>query len=94
VAHIKYRYAAAETFWDDFYSLSPSQKESARKAWQIFKLDPFDPRLRSHKIHRLSAVFGKTIYAVDIEGDLRSLFYIEGNTVWSVRIGTHALYKA
>ncbi|MBI2925555.1 MAG: hypothetical protein HYY24_07615 [Verrucomicrobia bacterium] len=93
MAPVRHRYAAAETFWDDFYSLSPSQKESARRAWQVFKLNPFDPRLRTHKIHRLSAVFGKTIYAVVIEGDLRSLFYIEGDTVWSVRIGTHDLYK-
>ena len=94
MAPVKYRYAAAETFWDDFYSLSPAQKESAGKAWQIFKLDPFDPRLRTHKIHRLSAVFGKTIYAAEIQGDLRSLFYIEEDIVWSVRIGTHDLYKS
>ena len=63
MARITYRYGATETFWEDFYSLSPSQKETARRAWQIFKLDPFDPRLRTHKIHRLSAVFGKTLYA-------------------------------
>ena len=94
MARITYRYGAAETFWDDFYSLSPAQKEAARKAWRIFRENPFDPRLRTHKIHRLSAVFGKTIYAVDVGADLRSIFYIEANTVWSIRIGTHDLYEA
>jgi hypothetical protein len=39
-------------------------------------------RKRPARIHWLSATFGKTVYAVGIEGDLRSLFYIEGDTVW------------
>jgi hypothetical protein len=36
--------------------LSSAQKESARRAWKIFKEDSFDPRLRTHKILRLDAV--------------------------------------
>jgi hypothetical protein len=50
---MKYRYRAVERFWTCFYRLPPSQKESTRKAWLIFKEDPFDPRLRTHKIQRL-----------------------------------------
>ncbi len=68
------RYRAVERFWTSFYRLSPTQKESVRKAWKIFKEDPFDPRLRTHKIQRLSARYGRTIYAVEIEGDLRATF--------------------
>jgi hypothetical protein len=60
---VSYRYRAAETFWVNFYALSPSQKESVRRAWQIFK------------------------------DDLRVVFYIEADTVWSVDVGTHALYR-
>jgi len=52
---MKYRYRAVERFWTSFYRLSPAQKESVRKAWKIFKEDPFDPRLRTHKIQSLSA---------------------------------------
>ena len=44
--------------------LSRSQKESAKKAFAVFRLDPFDPRLKTHKIHHLSALYKKTIYAV------------------------------
>ena len=90
---MKYRYCAAEPFWTHFYRLDDAQKEATRKAWKIFKENPFDPRLRTHKIHKLSALYGRTIYAVDVEGDLRSTFYIDGEWIVSVDIGTHEIYK-
>jgi hypothetical protein len=90
---MNYRFVAVEPFWTAFYRLNSSQKEAARRAWKIFKENPFDPRLRPHRIHRLSALYGHTIYAVDIEADLRSTFYIEGDLVISVDIGTHGIYK-
>jgi hypothetical protein len=49
--------------------------------------------LRSHKIHKLSARYGRTIYAVEIEADLRAVFYVEGDMVVSVDIGSHDLYR-
>ncbi len=64
-----------------------------RKVWQIFKNDPFDPRLRTHKIQCLSAHDGRTIYAVEIEGDLRSTFFLDGDMVVSLVVGTHEIYK-
>ena len=91
---MSYRYQATKTFWKNFYDLPASQKESARKVWQIFKQDPFDPRLRAHKIHRLSSIMRRTVYAAVIEGDLRVVFYIEGDTAVSFNIGTHAIYSA
>ncbi len=89
---MKYRYGATDNFWERFYALPADQKESARRAWAIFKKDPFDPRLRTHKIHRLSSEYGRTIYSVYIEGDLRAVFYIEKDRVVTVSIGTHAIY--
>jgi hypothetical protein len=35
-------------------------------AWKIFKKDPFDARLGTHKIHRLSAHYGRTIYSGEL----------------------------
>ena len=90
---MKYRFKPAEHFWESFYDLSPIQKDSTRRAWKIFKENPFDPRLRTHKIHRLSARYGRTIYAADIEGDLRAVFFIEGDCVVTVDIGSHDIYK-
>jgi hypothetical protein len=90
---MRYRFRAVERFWTCFYRLSPDQKASARKAWQIFKENPFDTRLGAHKILSLSAHYGRTIYSVRIDGDLRSTFYLDGNTVASLTVGTQEIYK-
>jgi mRNA-degrading endonuclease YafQ of YafQ-DinJ toxin-antitoxin module len=87
------RFKASETFWRNFYLLNSQQKESTRKAWAIFKANPFDPRLRAHKIHRLSAALGGTVYAVKIEADLRVVSYLHGDIVRTVDIGTHDVYR-
>jgi len=88
-----YRYEATEKFWAGFYGLSDSQRESVRRVWKIFRQDPFDARLGTHKIHRLSAHYGETIYSVVIEADLRVLFYIEGDIVKTLVVGTHDVYR-
>ncbi len=90
---MKYSFQASENFWKKFYRLSSQQKESVRLAWIIFKDNPFDSRLGTHRINSLSAHYKKTIYSVVIEADLRAVFYCEGNVVWTVDIGTHAVYK-
>jgi hypothetical protein len=90
---VKYRFKAAETYWKKFYQLSPHQKESVRQTWAIFRVDPFDPRLGTHRINKLSDRYKKTVYSVVIESDLRAIFYLEGDIVWTVDIGTHSLYR-
>jgi mRNA-degrading endonuclease YafQ of YafQ-DinJ toxin-antitoxin module len=87
------KHRATQRFWESFYGLSPAQKESTRRAWKIFKENPFDPRLRCHKIYRLSARYGHTIYAAEVEADLRVVFYVEGDVVVTVDIGSHSIYR-
>ena len=88
-----YVFKASETFWRNFYALPEGQKQSTRKAWLVFKNDPFDPRLNVHRIARLSALARRTIHSATVEYDLRVLFYIERDTVFTVDIGNHAVYK-
>lgn len=88
-----YFFNASPDFWKSFYALPPAQKASTRTAWAIFKQNPFDPRLRTHKINSLSASFKTTVFAVVIEGDLRAAFYLKGNIVFTFAIGTHDIYK-
>lgn len=88
------RFRTAKSLRRARVKLPADQQRAARTAFEIFRQDPFDARLRTHKIHRLSAAYGKTIYAVCIEADLRAVFYIEKQTVWTVDIGTHAIYRS
>ena len=88
-----YKFKASKRFWKSFEALPAAQRAAARSALRIFKQDPFDPRLRTHKIHRLSAALKHTVHAVVIEGDLRAAFYIEGDMIHSFAIGTHDIYK-
>lgn len=89
-----YRLKATPAFRKALAKLSLTQKQSAKKAFALFKKNPFDPRLRKHKIHHLSALYKRTIYAVWVEGDLRSIFYLNGENVVSLDIGTHAIYRS
>lgn len=88
-----YRYRATPQFWRSYAKLTASQQASARSVWPIFKANPFDPRLRTHKIASLSARFGRTIHSVWIEGNLRAVFYLDGSDCISVDNGTHAIYR-
>jgi hypothetical protein len=69
------------------------QQRRAREAFLIFKQNPFDSRVGSHKIQKLSARYGRVINAAEIEANLRVVFYIERNTVVTVDIGSHDLYR-
>lgn len=89
-----YRYEAAPAFWRSYRKLTLTQQNLARQAWQIFKRDPFHPRLGAHKIYSLSARAKETVYSVIVDGDLRVVFVLRGNVVYTLDIGTHALYRA
>ena len=87
------KFRATRAFWRSLGKLSPQQQEKTRNVFEIFKQNPFDARLRSHKIHKLSARYGRTIYAAEVEGNLRVAFYVEGDVVITVDIGTHDIYR-
>ena len=88
-----YTFRASETFWKRFYALSPQQKESVRRTWVIFKVNPLDPRLTTHRINRFSSLHRSTVYAVVVEGDLRVVFKIMGSEVQTIDVGAHDVYK-
>lgn len=90
---MSYLFKASETFWTKFYALSNGQKAAVRKKWKIFKIDPFDPSLGTHKIHRLSAIAKQTVYSVVIEGNLRVLFKIDAGIINTFDLGTHKVYQ-
>jgi len=87
------KFEVTDEFWRNFYALSPAQKKLVREKWKIFKADPFDPKLRSYKIQRLSGIAGHPIFSAVIAGDLRVTFRVDGSTVTTLDVGTHDIYK-
>lgn len=77
-----------------FRKLSISDQELAKEKFKIFRINPFDPKLGTHKIAKLSAAYKQTVYAVVIRGDLRSTFLMKGNIIWSLDIGSHFIYES
>jgi hypothetical protein len=92
---VSYEFRAVEEYWKNFYALPNRRKELVREKWGIFKINPFEPSLGSHKMERLSALAKHTIYSVVIEknGQLRVLFRIDDNVVTTLDVGTHDIYK-
>lgn len=88
-----YRFFATKKFWKQFYAASPQHKQLIRRAWVLFKINPFDPQLGTHKIPSLSTHYAKPIYSVVIDQDLRVLFSIEETEIITLVMGTHDVYK-
>src|SRR5437868_1866997 len=89
----KFVFKTTPAFRTALRKLTPRQKASARIAIAVFKENPFDARLRTHKIHGLSIKLRRTIYSVSIESDLRAIFYMDGDVVVRLDIGGHAIYR-
>ena len=65
-------------------------QELAEKREQIFRDDPFDPRLKTHK---LSGEF-EGYYAFSINFSYRIIFeFGDTNIIWFHQIGTHDIYE-
>jgi len=72
-----HRIEFTKSFVKQFKKLRPQQKERFYERLKLFKENPHDRTLRDH------ALKGKyTGYrSIDIEGDLRALYYIKGDVV-------------
>jgi mRNA-degrading endonuclease YafQ of YafQ-DinJ toxin-antitoxin module len=93
VATPAYTFKRTPQFRRSFDALSAAEQQAAKEAFAIFKNDPFDPRLRTHKINRLSALHRKAVFSVVILNNLRAVFHREGNVITSLDIGSHDIYK-
>ena len=51
------------------------------------------PRTALGRLHALSARAKETVYAVVVAGNLRVIFVLRGNIVYTLDIGSHALYR-
>ena len=77
-------------FEKEYKRLSNKVKLTAEKKEKIFRNDPFDSKLKTHKLTgRL-----KDFYSFSIDFKHRIIFEFSGkNIVWFHSIGSHEIYK-
>jgi addiction module RelE/StbE family toxin len=76
-------------FAKEYKHLPRKIKLIAEKREKIFRINPFDARL---KTHRLSGKL-KEYYSFSIDYHYRIIFEIvQANTIWFHSVGTHAIY--
>lgn len=77
-------------FERQYKKLPKSVKEKAKEREQIFRTDPFNPILNTHKLHGKD----KEFWAFNIDRKYRIKFiFLEENTVLFMEIGGHKIYK-
>ena len=76
-----------EKFWKAFNNLPPSVQEDAKKAYQIWEVDPYNISLKFKQIHPV-----KPIYSVRIGLGWRAVGVKNNNTMIWFWIGSHADY--
>lgn len=76
-------------FSKQYKKLSRKIKDSAEKKEKVFRRDPFDPLLRTHKLHGELNEF----WAFWINNKYRIIFdFLDKNTVRFFSVGTHDIY--
>lgn len=77
----------SKTFEKQLKNLKASQKDRFYERLMLFEQDPYDRTLRNH------ALKGKWVgyRSIDIAGDLRALYYVDGEKIVIFAfIGTHS----
>jgi mRNA-degrading endonuclease YafQ of YafQ-DinJ toxin-antitoxin module len=81
---------ATSKFLKSYSALSQVIKNQAVKAEKIFRINPFDQRLLTHKLRGKY----KNFWAFKINRECRIMFIFVGkNTADFINIGTHEIYK-
>jgi len=76
-------------FQKEYRTLPEHIQRLAEKKESIFRKNPFDRRLKTHKLHGGLVTF----YSWSINQQYRILFRILNNTVRFLSVGTHDIYK-
>ena len=78
---------ATPRFWTAYYELPREVRETARKAYLLFRENPAHPGLNFKRIHS-----AEPIYSVRVTRGYRALGVMEGDEVTWFWIGSHADY--
>ena len=77
-------------FKKSYKKLPKGVKESAQEKEKFFRINPFDNKLETHKLHGKY----KDYWAFTIIGQYRIMFiFIDSKNIDFINIGTHKIYK-
>ncbi|MEK7651485.1 MAG: type II toxin-antitoxin system mRNA interferase toxin, RelE/StbE family [Patescibacteria group bacterium] len=77
-------------FRKSYKRLPKSVKEKAKEKEQIFRANPFDSRLDTHKLHGKY----KDYWAFTVVNQYRTMFaFVDSDKADFINIGTHDIYK-
>lgn len=77
-------------FLREYKKLSIPIKRLAEKREQIFRINQYDPRLKTHALQNKLKGFS----AFSINYQIRVIFeFVDANTVWFHSVGSHDIYK-
>lgn len=77
-------------FEKNYRKLPNPIKDLAEKKESIFRNDPFDPRLETHRLHGKD----KEVWAFSVTQSYRIKFtFLDSSSVLFIEIGTHDIYK-
>lgn len=76
-------------FRESYLKFSLLIRKKAERRERIFRLNPFDPRLQTHKLHGLL----KRQWSFSVDDKYRILFEFDDGDVIFLDIGDHHLYK-
>lgn len=78
------------SFEKQFHDLPPNIKKMAEEKEEIFRNDPFDPRLNTHKLHGKD--HGSWAFSVTHSYRIKFLF-LPSDGVLFLAVGMHDIYK-
>ena len=79
---------ATPKFWKFYMRLSRNVQQQARKAYQMWKVNPYHPSLRFKRVDDK-----ESIYSARVSNDYRALGFLEGDMVLWYWIGNHDEYE-
>lgn len=80
--------ATLPSFWEAYEKLDDTMHKQARKAYRLWRENPFHPSLHFKCINR-----SEDIWSVRINLDLRAVGVLDNDTVTWIWIGKHETYE-
>jgi len=80
--------AVLPSFWEEYSKLDKEIKNQAKKAYQLWRKNPFHPSLHFKCVHQK-----ENVWSLRVSRGYRALCLFEGDTVTWFWVGNHGAYE-